>query len=243
MSTTTNVPVLTSDQELIRRVARELEAYDNFYEAEGADYTDYRKRNAGLDPNKSQLFYAPFATHATVDIHYDLVFASVPWRKIIPIVVYKETHKLPRAEMERRIADAESARDVRLYGEEEERRAQPCARCQQPIGGRAYVRHLGGLTRDRALQYIHFDCRKCASCGETITGEYVHVNVRQDTQPQAIGGGSRFYSMDGYTDKTYYHASCAYAAGVKPTNGGVRDKEYGFYTSTAEDDLINGGDK
>jgi cold shock CspA family protein len=296
-------------QELKTRVAEAIKAYEDSYEAERAYYAehlpgheipDFRKRNAGLNPANAQLFYAPEATHENVYFHYEDVFASIPWRGIVPFVVYKETpkllmvgwdsdleslnhrsrvefadpgdsidldelhistsvqyafkqipkselgkrifrtaqeafdslpteHKLPRVEMERKVAEAKLERNARLNGEDEERRSQPCARCRQPIGRRDYIRHLGGLTHDKTRQYIHKDCRKCEICGELITGEYVTVDIHQDTQKQQ-SGNVRVFSMFSFQDRHYFHAACAYHAGIKPHSGGALNAEYGFHT-------------
>ena len=191
-------------QELSRRVAAAIQAYEDGYEAEQAEYNnelpDFRKRNAALDAAQARLFFVPFATQKEVYFHYDDVFASIPWRSLVPVVVFKETpkllmvgwdsdldrlqyrshakiadpgdsidlddlhidpspafafkqisktelgrrifrtaqeafdalpaaHKLPRAEMERRVAEARKECAALLAGEDEARRAQPCAHC------------------------------------------------------------------------------------------------------------------
>ena len=64
--------------------------------------------------------------------------------------------------------------------------------------------------------------------------------MKQDTEPQTIGPGMRSYSGPRYLGKTYYHAACAYQEGVRPTNGGARHPQYGFYTHRAEHDIRQG---
>ena len=291
--------------ELARRVREAVVHYADTYEAELATYPehlhrhflDYRERNAKLDPGKVQLFYAPFTMSQGVYFRYDDLFGSVPWRTIVPVVVYKETakllmvgcdhadldrlrlfqrgaiadpsdpvkldelhintdpanvfrqipktelgvtifrtaqeafdslpeaNKITEAELVRQLAALEKARDAKRLEDDKARRAQPCARCNEPIGlARAYARHLGYGTENKALQFVHLDCRKCEICGEVITGEYVYTYVTQDTQPLRTG----WVTIDSgptRVDILYYHAACAFRAGINPDNGGRRIAE------------------
>lgn len=119
--------------------------------------------------------------------------------------------------------------------EDEIRRTQPCACCQQPIGPTAdYVRHLEGLTEDESQHYLHAECRRCEICDEVIAGEYVEIDVKQLLAP-AIVHHVHVYSAPHYLTRVYYHATCAYHAGITPTNRGKAHPNYGFATRTAND--------
>ena len=126
-------------------------------------------------------------------------------------------------------------RHARHVAADELRREQPCARCRRPIGPTAdYVRLLDAVHADASHRYLHAACRCCELCGEVIAGDYVAVDVKQLFAPTVVGH-VHVYSEPLVLERVYYHAACAYQAGLTPPTRGPVNPTYGFATQTADD--------
>jgi hypothetical protein len=132
------------------------------------------------------------------------------------------------------VAETESIRRAWRTAEDMLRREQPCVRCGRPIGPTAdYVPHPHTSPGDQPIQYMHASCRCCEICEEVITGDYVETDVKQLFAPVVVHG-VHVYSTPKLLTRLYYHAACAYHAGLTPTTRGPIHPVYGFATRRAD---------